>query len=60
MAGNRACRLWVDRVAPMDIEMIVPQHGRPIEGKAAVRRFIDWVRELKCGMDLMTVPGDSA
>jgi flavorubredoxin len=60
MAGNRACRLWADRVAPMDIEMIVPQHGRPIEGKAAVRRFIDWVRELKCGMDLMTVPGDSA
>ncbi len=58
MAGNRACRVWADRVADMDIDMIVPQHGRPIGGKAAVRRFIDWVRELQCGMDLMAASGD--
>ncbi|MCB1599408.1 MAG: MBL fold metallo-hydrolase [Xanthomonadales bacterium] len=60
MAGNRACRIWADQVARLDIEMIVPQHGRPIGGKAAVQRFIDWVRELQCGMDLMTAPGEFA
>jgi hypothetical protein len=41
----------------MDIEMIVPQHGRPIQGKPGVQRFIDWVRQLECGSDLMTGPG---
>ncbi|MFO1496546.1 MAG: MBL fold metallo-hydrolase [Lysobacterales bacterium] len=57
MASNRACQIWADMVQNMDIEMIVPQHGRPIAGTAAVRRFIDWIRHLECGTDLMVGPG---
>lgn len=58
MASNRACRVWADMVARMDIEMIVPQHGRPIGGKPAVARFIKWIRDLQCGADLLTGPGE--
>ena len=57
MAGNRACVVWADMVQNLDIDMIVPQHGRPIQGKAAVDRFIDWIRHLECGIDLMVAPG---
>jgi flavorubredoxin len=57
MASNRACRIWADLVDGLDIEMIVPQHGRPIAGDVAVRRFIDWVRTLECGSDLLVGPG---
>lgn len=57
MASNRACQIWADMVQNMDIEMIVPQHGRPISGHAAVQRFIDWIRHLECGTDLMIAPG---
>ncbi len=57
MASNRACVVWADMVQGMDIEMIVPQHGRPIQGKPGVLRFIDWIRNLECGTDLMTGPG---
>jgi len=40
-------------VAPLDIEIIAPQHGAMIMGKENVQRFIQWVRELDCGLDLM-------
>jgi len=54
MASNKACRLWANAVRHMDVEMIVPQHGRPFKGKAMVGRFLDWASELRCGLDLMT------
>jgi flavorubredoxin len=57
MACNRACQIWADMVQGMDIEMIVPQHGRPIRGTPGVKRFIDWIRQLQCGTDLMVSPG---
>ncbi len=61
MVSNKVLRLWADMVAPLPIEMIVPQHGVPLMG-AAVGEFIDWARQLQCGIDLMgpahyTVPG---
>jgi flavorubredoxin len=33
--------------------MIVPQHGLPISGAANIARFIDWVENLVCGVDLL-------
>lgn len=54
MVSNRACRLWANMARKMDIEMIVPQHGRPFKGKAMVDTFIDWISGLECGVDLMT------
>jgi flavorubredoxin len=52
MVSNKVLRLWADMVAPLKIDMIVPQHGAPLAG-AAVREFIAWARELPCGIDLM-------
>ncbi|MFG6447268.1 MBL fold metallo-hydrolase [Roseateles sp. BYS180W] len=53
MVSNKVMRLWAQMVSQLDIDMIVPQHGSPMAG-AAVRQFIDWARELDCGIDLMS------
>lgn len=53
MAGNKACRLWVAMVRDMDVEMIVPQHGRPFVGAEMISAFLYWIEGLECGMDLM-------
>lgn len=52
MCSNRAARIWVDRVAKLDVQMIAPQHGPIYRGKA-VQDFLAWFRELQCGIDLM-------
>lgn len=55
MASNRACRWWAHRARRLDISMIVPQHGLPIEGAENIARFIEWVENLTCGVDLLPV-----
>lgn len=52
MVSNKILRLWADMVSTLDIAMLVPQHGAPLAGPA-VGQFINWVRELHCGVDLM-------
>lgn len=52
MVSNKVLRLWADMVAPLPIDLMVPQHGSPLAG-AAVPEFIAWVRGLACGIDLM-------
>ena len=59
MGSNRICRLWARMARQLDIDTIVPQHGRPFIGPAMVKRFIDWVEQLECGIDLMG-PSDYA
>ena len=54
MTSNKACRLWASMVRNLEIESIVPQHGQAFVGKDMVNRFIDWVENLQCGIDLMT------
>ena len=54
MISNRVCRFWAAMARTLDIEMIVPQHGARFVGKPMVARFIDWVEQLECGVDLMT------
>ncbi len=54
MASNRVCRFWANMARSLDISMIVPQHGSRFEGRPMVERFIDWVENLSCGVDLMT------
>lgn len=54
MACNKVCRMWVKMVREMDVEMIVPQHGRPFVGPAMIKAFLDWIENLECGLDLMT------
>jgi flavorubredoxin len=53
MNSNKVCRLWANMVQTLEISMIVPQHGRPMIGKA-IPEFITWIRELQCGIDLMS------
>ncbi len=53
MVCNRALRFWADMVSDLDVAGIVPQHGAPMLGRAMVSEFIAWVRELRCGTDLI-------
>lgn len=53
MVANKVLRHWAQMVRPLQIDMIVPQHGSPMAGPA-VREFIDWVEKLSCGIDLMS------
>ena len=53
MNSNKVCRLWVNMVSGLEIDMIVPQHGRCMVGKA-IPEFLNWIRDLQCGIDLMT------
>lgn len=62
IVSGKVCRYWANMVRQLDIEQVVPQHGCRFVGKQAVGRFIDWVENLECGVDLMTqqnyrVPG---
>lgn len=53
MNSNEVCRYWANMVEDMDIDMIVPQHGRAFRS-AAVAELVRWISELKCGIDLMS------
>jgi len=46
--------LWVNMVRNLDIEIMLPQHGRPFVGKEMVDNFLDWFEKLECGVDLIT------
>jgi flavorubredoxin len=54
MCSRRVMQLWANMVRDMDVDMIVPQHGRPFQGRAMVERFLDWAGRLDCGIDLLT------
>lgn len=54
MSSNKICRYWVNMVRDLEIEWIVPQHGRSYKGKDMVERFLKWIENLSCGIDLMT------
>ena len=54
MISNKIGRYWARMVRQLDIEMIVPQHGARFVGREMVNRFIDWIEQLECGIDLMT------
>jgi flavorubredoxin len=54
MTNNRVCRYWVNMIRHLDVEWIVPQHGKSIQGKEMIEQFLKWVEELQCGTDLVT------
>lgn len=56
MCSNKAARCWVETVAELDIAMLAPQHG-PVYRGQAVGDFLNWFRELRCGVDLMEKGG---
>jgi flavorubredoxin len=46
MPSNRAKLDWIGRVRKLDIDMMVPQHGRIFKGEQ-VTNFLDWFEELE-------------
>lgn len=54
IASRKVCRLWANMVRDLDVSMIVPQHGKRFEGPEMVDRFLSWVSDMDCGIDLMT------
>lgn len=56
MGCNRATRIWARNISTLDVDIIAPQHG-PIYRGQAVRDFIQWMENLKCGTDLMDENG---
>ncbi|KMQ75070.1 oxygen-binding di-iron domain-containing protein [Marinobacter subterrani] len=54
IASRKVCQLWASMIRDMDVAMIVPQHGKRFEGPVMVERFLDWVSNMECGIDLMT------
>ena len=54
IVSGKVCKYWANMVRQIDIEQIVPQHGNRFVGKDAVKKFINWIERLECGVDLMT------
>lgn len=54
MTANKVIRFWTAMVRELDPESLVPQHGRPMIGKPMVKRFLDWIETIPCGVDTMT------
>lgn len=54
MVSNKVCRFWANMVRSMDVDMLVPQHGRWFKGKEVINAFLDWIQDLRCGIDLFT------
>lgn len=54
MAARRVNALWADAVRSIDVEMMVPQHGKRFEGSAMINAFLAWIEQLNCGVDLVT------
>ncbi len=53
MNSNKACRIWVNHVRKLNISMIIPQHGCAFVGDEMIYRFLNWIENLECGIDLM-------
>ena len=53
MASSKAVGAWLSRIEGLEIERIVPQHGPIIEGRDKVAAALEWLRELRCGVDLL-------
>jgi len=54
MASGKVMKFWANMVRGLDIEVIAPQHGAVFRGKEMVNKFIDWVENLECGVDLLS------
>lgn len=53
MASGRALKNWARMVRTLDIDTIAPQHGAHFKGKDMVNKFISWIEQLECGVDLL-------
>ncbi len=52
MSSNKALRKWIQEIENYDIDILAPQHGYLYRGEAK-EKFIKWLYELKCGVDII-------
>lgn len=50
---SKVLKMWANTVRQLDIEIIAPQHGAMFTNREQVGKFIDWVENFECGIDLM-------
>ncbi|WP_213697822.1 MBL fold metallo-hydrolase [Acetomicrobium sp.] len=53
MASNQACRAWINLIKDKNIDIIAPQHGSVIKGREMIGKFLAWLGNLKCGVDII-------
>ena len=58
---SKPLKMWAKTVRKLDIEIIAPQHGAVFGNRETSEKFIDWIDNLSCGLDLMgdefNIPG---
>lgn len=54
MPSNAILAECMTRFEKMDIKRILPQHGSVIEGRELVKKAIEYLKTLPCGIDLKT------
>ena len=52
MTSNSVCKKWVNAVSKYDIDYIAPQHGA-VMNKEVSKKFLEWFKNLKCGIDIL-------
>jgi flavorubredoxin len=52
MPANKILKQCMERLEPLEIQRILPQHGSVLEGKQ-VRTAIEFLKTLTCGIDLL-------
>lgn len=52
MCSNKVCQLWVQMVRELEVNAIVPQHGKLFEGDN-IDHFLNWLENLRCGVDIV-------
>ncbi|MDO5652448.1 MAG: MBL fold metallo-hydrolase [Moraxella sp.] len=53
MVSNKAAKLWANAVRNLDVEKMVPQHGKRFDEQSMFHNFLDWISQLECGIDLL-------
>lgn len=54
MNSRKVCGYWANMIRELEVEWMVPQHGRSFKGKKIIAEFLNWIEKLDCGTDLMT------
>ena len=54
MSSSKVNAFWANAVRELDVDMIVPQHGKAFVGKDMINNFLNWIEKLPCGVDVFT------
>ncbi len=51
LTSNSAIKYFLDKISKYDIEMIATQHGGIFPDKESSKKFFNWLKNIKCGVD---------